>query len=144
MSHSTRVDRSSTRSTPVVKVPILLIDDDPSVRRSLGRLLRAHGYDVLDAGNLGQALEILATRLPALMLMDMVMPGEDSLNAARKFKAEPRTAAVPIIALTALPPSAPQDQALFAEVVAKPSNARVLLDTIARVLGTAQAGSSAS
>jgi two-component system, cell cycle response regulator DivK len=126
-----------------VSAPILLIDDDPSVRRSLRRLLRAHDYDVLDAANVGQALEILATTLPALMLMDMVMPGEDSLNAARKFKAEPRTAAVPIIALTASPPSAPQDKALFAEVVAKPSNARALLDTIARVLSKGATGSAA-
>lgn len=125
-----------------MKVSILLIDDDLSVRRSLGRLLRAHDYEVLDAANVGQALEILATTLPALMLMDMVMPGDDSLNAVRKLKAEPRTAGVPIIALTASPPSAPQDRALFAEVVAKPSDARALLDTIARVLGTAAAGSS--
>lgn len=125
-----------------MRVRILLIDDDPSVRRSLGRLLRAHDYDVLEAGNVGQALEILAMTLPALVLMDRVMPGDDSLNAVRKLKAEPRTARVPIIALTASPPTAPEDQALFAAVVAKPSNARALLETIARVLGNAAAGAS--
>ena len=117
-----------------MSTPILLVDDDPSVRRSLGRLLRAHDYHVLEAGNVAQALEILAATRPALMLMDMVMPGEYSLEAARKLKAEPATAAIPIIALTASPPSTPQDRALFAEIVAKPSDARALLDTIARIL----------
>jgi CheY-like chemotaxis protein len=119
---------------PAVTTSILLVDDDPSVRRSLGRLLRAHDYDVFDAGNVAQALEILATARPALMLMDMVMPGDYSLEAVRKLKAEPDTAAIPIIALTASPPSSPQDKALFAEIVAKPSDARALLDTIARIL----------
>ena len=113
---------------------ILLVDDDASVRRSLGRLLRAHDYEVLEAGNVAQALVILATTPPALMLMDMLMPGDYSLDAVRKLKAEPRTAGIPIIALTGTPPSTPEDKALFAEIVAKPSDARALLDTIARVL----------
>lgn len=96
--------------------------------------MRAHDYEVLEAGNVAQALEILAKTRPALMLMDMVMPGDYSLDAARKLKAEPRTAGIPIIALTGSPPSTPEDRALFAEIVAKPSDARALLDTIARIL----------
>ena len=124
-----------------MKVPILLVDDDPSVRRSLGRLLRAHDYEVLDAANVAQALEILARARPALMLVDMIMPGESSLEAVRKIKADAHTAGLPVIALTASPPSTPQDKALFTEVVAKPSNAQALLETIQRVLGSAAAGS---
>jgi two-component system OmpR family response regulator len=108
-----------------VSTPILLVDDDPSIRRSLGRLLRAHDYEVLEAENVARALEILATARPALMLVDMVMPGESSLDAVRKIKLEPRTATLPI---------SPQDRALFAEIVAKPSDASALLDTIARIL----------
>jgi CheY-like chemotaxis protein len=120
--------------SPAVSTSILLVDDDPSVRRSLGRLLRAHDYEVLEAGNVAEALRILSTTRPPLMLMDMVMPGDDSLEAVRKLKAQPRTATMPIIALTASPPSTPQDRALFAEIVAKPTDARALLDTIARTL----------
>jgi CheY-like chemotaxis protein len=113
---------------------ILLVDDDPSVRRSLGRLLRATGYDVLDADTMAQALAILTTARPALMLVDMVMPGSSTLDAVRQIKADPKTATLPIIALTASPPSAPQDRALFADIVAKPTDARALLDVIARTL----------
>lgn len=123
---------------PTLSTPILLVDDDPSVRRSLGRLLRAHGYDVLDAESMADALEILAKTAPALMLVDMVMPGSSPLDAVRQLKADPRTAKLPIIALTASPPSAPADRALFAEVVAKPTDARILLDMIATTLNRAQ------
>ena len=119
-----------------MSTPILLVDDDPSVRRSLGRLLRAHGYHVLDAERMSHALAILATTLPALMVVDMVMPGSSTLDAVRQLKANPSTAALPIVALTASPPSAPQDRALFAEVVAKPTDARVLLDVIAAIVRT--------
>jgi len=127
---------------PSVSSPILLVDDDPSVRRSLGRLLRAHGYDVLDADSMSKALEILATTLPALMVVDMVMPGSSTLDVVRQLKADPRAAALPIVALTASPPHAPQDRALFADVVAKPTDARALLDVIAAILRNGHAGSS--
>lgn len=119
---------------PSLNKPILLVDDDPSVRRSLGRLLRAHGYEVLDADSMAQALEILARTRPALMVLDMIMPGNSTLDAVRQLKADSSTAALPIVALTASPPSAPQDRALFAAVVAKPTDARALLDIIAAIV----------
>ena len=96
--------------------------------------MRAHGYEVLDADNMVQALETLARTQPALMVVDMVMPGNPTLDAVRQIKAAPDTAELPIIALTASPPTAPQDRALFADIVAKPTDARGLLDVIARTL----------
>jgi CheY-like chemotaxis protein len=127
-----------------LSTPILLVDDDPSVRRSLGRLLRAHAYEVLEADSAPQALEVLATTRPALMLIDMVMPGNSTLDVVRQIKAEARTASMPILALTASPPTAPQDRALFAAIVAKPTNARGLLDSIATVLRATSTGSSSA
>jgi two-component system cell cycle response regulator DivK len=97
-------------------------------------LLRAHGYEVLETDSMVQALEMLARTHPALMVVDMVMPGNSTLGTVRQIKADPNTAAMPIIALTASPPTAPQDRALFADIVAKPTDARVLLDVIARTL----------
>jgi CheY-like chemotaxis protein len=116
---------------------ILLVDDDASVRRSLIRLLRAHDYDVLEAENATRALQILATVRPAVVVMDMVMPGEDPLSVARKIKGEPRTAGIPIIALTASPPTGP-DRVLFADVLSKPSDAGILLETIERAIAGTQ------
>jgi CheY-like chemotaxis protein len=109
-----------------------------SVRRSLVRLLRAHNYEVLEVDSAARALEMLATQLPSVILMDIVMPGEGSLDAVRRIKGEPLTAAVPIIALTASPPSAPQDLALFAGVMLKPADAHALLDTIAATAAAAR------
>ena len=123
-------------SRQTLRPSILLVDDDASVRRSLVRLLRAHDYDVLEAVDTAAALQILAGTRPAAIVMDMIMPGEDALGAARKIKANPRTA-VPIIALTASPPTAPADQALFAAIVPKPCDGLALLDTIERVLHAA-------
>jgi CheY-like chemotaxis protein len=117
-----------------LSTPILLVDDDPSVRRSLGRLLRAHGYEVLEADGMVQALQTLARMHPALMVVDMVMPGNSTLGTVRQIKADPDTAAMPIIALTASPPTAAQDRALFADIVAKPTDAQALLDVIAGTL----------
>jgi CheY-like chemotaxis protein len=116
---------------------ILLVDDDESVRRSLGRHLRMHGYEVLEAGTGAVALQILTATLPALILMDIIVPGESFLATARCIKAEPRTAAIPIIALTATPAEAAYDRALFAAIVAKPCAARSLLDAIEAALDTA-------
>jgi two-component system OmpR family response regulator len=128
---------------PDSSTPILLVDDDPSVRRSLGRLLRAHRYDVLEADSMAQALEILSKTRPTLMVVDMVMPGNSTLDAVRDLKADPHTATLPIIALTASPPSAPRDRALFAAVMAKPTDAGVLLDVIATTLRNTGARSAA-
>ena len=127
---------ASKRVPSQLKARILLVDDDASVRRSLVRLLRAHDYDVVEAEDAATALQILADVHPAVVVMDMVMPGQDPLSAARKIKREPRTAAVPIIALTASPPNGP-DCSLFADVLPKPSDAEALLAAIERAIARA-------
>ena len=123
---------------------LLLVDDDASVRRSLVRLLRANGYETIEADNVARALEILTTQLPAVILMDMVMPGQDSLDVVRGMKRELRTAALPIIALTASPPSAPQDRALFEDIILKPADTHELLDAIGTALSSRATARSSS
>jgi CheY-like chemotaxis protein len=117
-------------------VRILLVDDDESVRRSLRRHLRMHGYEILEAQSGAAALRILALTRPALILMDIIMPGGSCLDAARSIKTEPDTARIPIIALTATPAMAACDHMLFAAIVAKPCAGRSLLDVIEAALDT--------
>jgi CheY-like chemotaxis protein len=109
---------------------VLVVDDDDSVRRSLARLLRAHDYEVLEAENASIALRVLEATHPAVMLMDIVMPGANAMATARSIKAEPRTASIPILALTASPPSGPSDRALFTSIMSKPCNPRSILAAI--------------
>ncbi|HEY4370117.1 MAG TPA: response regulator [Steroidobacteraceae bacterium] len=113
---------------------ILLVDDDESVRRSLARLLRAYDYEVLEAENAAVALRVLETTRPALMLLDIIMPSHNSLETARRIKAEPGTASLPIVALTASPPAALSDRVLFTAIMSKPCDPRFLLETIERAL----------
>jgi CheY-like chemotaxis protein len=80
---------------------ILLVEDNELNRDMLGRRLRRAGFEVLTAedGPTGVALAGRAT--PDLILMDVALGGMDGWEATRRLKAEPQTAAIPVIILTA-------------------------------------------
>jgi DNA-binding response OmpR family regulator len=62
---------------------VLIVDDDPAVRRMLAEYLAEHGYEVAQAAN-GDAMRAeLARALPAVVLLDIGLPGEDGLTLAR-------------------------------------------------------------
>ena len=63
--------------------------------------LRSHGYVVYEATTGEEALELLARQGADLILMDIQLPGMDGLEVTRRLKADPRTAGIPIVALTA-------------------------------------------
>ena len=93
---------------------VLCVDDEPMLLQSLGRLLRALDVDVMTAQNGREALALLARvdRLPDLVITDLTMPelgGEALLDAVRR---DPVLAAIPVVALSALPTDAPFDLAL--------------------------------
>ena len=80
---------------------ILVAEDEPDNRRIVVRVLTVEGYETLEAAD-GQAAVALARREhPDLIMMDLAMPGMDGWEAARQLKADPETADIPIIALTA-------------------------------------------
>ena len=66
---------------------VLITDDDEYVRRGVARLLRHHGYHVLCAGSGVEALELVAAAPPALVLLDVMMPGMDGFEVARRLRA---------------------------------------------------------
>lgn len=77
---------------------ILLVDDDPDIRELVGALLAREGFTVVPAEN-GQAMDASLTRgLPDLVILDLMLPGEDGLSICRRLRA---TSAVPILMLTA-------------------------------------------
>jgi two-component system KDP operon response regulator KdpE len=77
---------------------ILLVDDEASIQRSVGPLLRSRGYDVDIAGTGAQALEMCAQRKPALIVLDLGLPDIEGTEVCRRIRA---TSAVPIIVLSA-------------------------------------------
>jgi CheY-like chemotaxis protein len=81
---------------------VLLVDDEPDIRK-IGRLSleRVGGWQVLCAESGQRALELACDGQPDLILLDVMMPGMDGLSTLEQLKREPRTAAIPVLFLTA-------------------------------------------
>ena len=71
-----------------VTTPILVVEDDPAVRAALDRALRAEGYEVVLAGDGLAALTAVAQADPALVVLDLGLPGIDGLSLCRRLRAD--------------------------------------------------------
>jgi DNA-binding response OmpR family regulator len=81
---------------------VLIVEDDSALRRLLELRLGVDGYETRSAGDGKEALEMLATWVPDVMVTDVMMPRLSGLSLCRAARADARTAAMPIILLTAL------------------------------------------
>jgi two-component system, cell cycle response regulator DivK len=81
--------------------PILIVDDNPLNLKLIRVLLGAEGYNVRTCGDAEEALATLQGFRPALILMDIQLPGIDGLELTRRLKADPATRDIMIVALTA-------------------------------------------
>jgi CheY-like chemotaxis protein len=81
---------------------ILVVDDDPDIREAFLDVLGDAGYTVRAAGSGIEALEVLARgELPALILLDLMMPGMDGFAFRAAQAADPRLATVPVVIVSA-------------------------------------------
>jgi len=81
---------------------ILIVDDEPRFAYMLADVLNEAGYDARTIDNGRDALEAAHRDPPDLMLLDVNMPGIDGFEVASRLKADPETAAIPIIMLSAM------------------------------------------
>jgi len=81
---------------------LLIVDDEPQVRKLLETLLQYEGYHTLSVGSGEEALALVAEQPPDLILLDIMMPGMDGYAVANQLKDNPATANIPIIMLSAL------------------------------------------
>jgi two-component system cell cycle response regulator DivK len=79
---------------------ILLIEDNENNRYLVSFLLQAHGWEVVHAADGPRGLELAATLAPALILLDIQLPGMDGYSVARALKANAALAAIPVVAVT--------------------------------------------
>jgi two-component system cell cycle response regulator DivK len=93
---------------------ILLVEDNEMNRDMLFRRLSRRGFDVLIAENGKAGVELAASEMPDLILMDMSLPVMDGWEATRRIKADPATSRIPVIALTAHAMASDRDMALEA------------------------------
>lgn len=86
---------------------VLVVDDDPSVRRSTSRLLKTHGFSVMQAENGQTALDALKQMrdLPCLVVLDMAMPVMDGRGFLKLRAQDPLLLDIPVVVVTGSPQS---------------------------------------
>jgi CheY-like chemotaxis protein len=110
---------------------ILVAEDNPDSRDALRALLEVYGFRVLEAVDGREAIHRALREAPDLILMDIMMPGMDGLEATRRLRASPEFRQVPIVALTAM--AGARELALAAgcdDYLPKPIDIPVLLRTM--------------
>ena len=80
---------------------ILIVDDSPVTLRAMSLLLRRAGYDVITAATAREGLEQARGVHPAVIVLDVELPDGDGYTVCRELKADPATAAIPVILCTA-------------------------------------------
>jgi len=117
---------------------ILLIEDNELNRDMLSRRLQKRGYEVVTAIDGETGITMAQAEAPALILMDVSLPGIDGLEATRRLKAAPQTRHIPIVALTAHTMASDRDKALAVgcdDFDTKPIELPRLLEKIETLLG---------
>lgn len=117
--------------------PVLVVDDNPVNQKLTRVLLRGAGYDVHTAGDAEEAVRVLESTKPRLILMDLQLPGMSGLDLTQRLKADERTRDVIVIALTAYAMKGDEEKALAAgcdAYVSKPIDTDALLVLVADLL----------
>lgn len=112
---------------------ILVVEDELTNREVAEVILKNQGYDVLVAINGQEAIERAHADMPDLIVMDILMPILDGLSATREIKADPATAHIPILAVTAKASNSDRDAAEAAGCdgfLAKPYRNKALVETV--------------
>lgn len=88
-------------ATSIRKPTILVVDDEPDIRKILEILLESNGYTILSADSGKAALDLVAKHRPDLVLLDIIMPDMDGYLVARQLREDPVTQNLPIIMISA-------------------------------------------
>ncbi len=113
---------------------ILVVDDNPANLRLLRLLLSGESYDVRTADGAEEALTVVESFRPRLILMDLQMPGMNGFDLTRRLKADPATREIVIVALTAYAMKGDEERAREAGCdgyVSKPIDTRALPELLA-------------
>jgi len=120
-----------------MKKKILIVDDNPDLISILQVQLENKGYDTVQAANGRQAVDIATTQLPDLIVMDIMMPQMNGLQAARLIRKNPKTRSIPMLASTAKMSHADTKECLesgFNDHIAKPFTSTQLVSRIEKLL----------
>ena len=116
---------------------ILIVDDEPAIRDMVAFALRRADYEVAHAGDAREAHAAIVERVPDVILLDWMLPGESGLTLARRWRSDARTKGVPILMLTARGDEADRVAGLDAgadDYITKPFSTKEMLARIRAVL----------
>jgi two-component system cell cycle response regulator DivK len=117
---------------------ILLVEDNAANMTLATFLLQSAGYEVITATDAETGVSLARSQNPALILMDIQLPGMDGLQATAQLRADESTRAIPVIALTALAMKGDEERIRAAGCdgyIAKPLDYKSFLVTIAGFCG---------
>jgi len=86
----------------VTKSRVLVVDDDPRLLQIVAMYLAIEGYEVITAHNGEDGLAEISTKRPDLVILDVMMPGMDGMEACRRIRGNPDTADIPVLMFSAL------------------------------------------
>jgi two-component system cell cycle response regulator DivK len=116
---------------------ILVVEDNALNMKLFRDVLLATGYKTLEATTGGEAIELAAQGAPDLVLMDVQLPDVDGVDALHRLRADPRTAAIPVLAVTAQAMQGDRERFLaagFDGYLSKPVNVRKFIDVVSATL----------
>jgi two-component system cell cycle response regulator DivK len=116
---------------------VLIIEDNARNLKLARDILNHAGYDTLEAENAEDGLELARARQPGLVLMDVQLPGMDGVQALGRLRADPATAGIPVIALTAFAMKADRERFIaagFDRYMEKPLDIRELPRQVAATI----------
>ena len=118
---------------------VLIVDDDPVVRRMLQLTFESEGFDVITAADGIEALSAVRADRPAVMVLDIMMPKLDGMKVMRELKADDALRAIPVILLSAKATSLDIELGLragAADYVTKPCDPIELVDRVRNLVAT--------
>lgn len=117
---------------------ILLVEDNERNRKLVRTILEFRGYEVVECDDGEPSLELARKHRPALVLMDIQLPTMDGITALLRLRADPETAAIPVVAVTASVTPGERDRVVaagFNGYVAKPIDVATFGDMVDRHVG---------
>ena len=133
MARTVELNRVGPRARPVV----LIAEDQQELRQLYAQQLVMSGFDVIEAANGAEAIDLTSLNLPDVILMDLSMPVVDGWEATKRLRADQRTAHIPVVALTAHDGSGELQRATTAGCnwfVPKPCPPDALITEVRRIL----------
>ena len=120
---------------------VLIVEDNDKNMKLARDVLQAKGYQTLEAETGEEGVRLAKERKPDLVLMDIQLPGINGIEAFKQIRADPGTARIPVVALTASVTPTDRSQiaaAGFDGFLSKPVNLKEFIDTVQRLLAGAR------